>query len=480
MRFAVDVGGTFTDLVVEDGRACSFYKSPTTPRTPIEGVLDVLALAAPTTEWTSQALLSPGRHVHPRHDARDQRHPHRHHGADGLPHHRGPSRHPAVPRGRAHRAVQLHRALSRALRPARAHLRGPRADRRRRRGRAAARRGRGRRAIARPAAASAASRRSPSACSGRSSTRRTSCAVGELLARASAGRARHALAPAQPVAARVPPRLVDRDRRLAEAADVRLPRGLEERLREAGFARPAADGHLAGRRDGCRGDVAERADPRRSTPARRWRRSPAATMRGATPAPTRRSSPTPAAPPTTSAWSAAARIPWTRETWLGQPLPRPHDRLPLGRREEHRRRRRLIAWVDARRPAARRPAKRRRRSRARSATAAAATSRPSPTPRWCSATSTPTSSSAARMPLDRGAARAAIATQVARAARPRRSRTRRAPSSTLATENMVQRDRGDHRQPGHRPARGGARRRRRGGRPQRGRDRAPARLPRAC
>ena len=27
------------------------------------------------------------------------------------------------------------------------------------------------------------------------------------------------------------------------------------------------------------------------------------------------------------------RIPWTRETWLGEPLLRPHDRLPVGRRE---------------------------------------------------------------------------------------------------------------------------------------------------
>ena len=85
--------------------------------------------------WTDAALLGRDRHVHPRHDARDQRDPDRQHGADRVPHHRGPPRHPGAPRGRPHRAVQLHRALPRALCAARADLRGARAHRRRRHGR---------------------------------------------------------------------------------------------------------------------------------------------------------------------------------------------------------------------------------------------------------------------------------------------------------------------------------------------------------
>ena len=47
LRFAVDTGGTFTDLVVEgSGPLLRFYKRPTTPADPVEGLLDVLAAAA--------------------------------------------------------------------------------------------------------------------------------------------------------------------------------------------------------------------------------------------------------------------------------------------------------------------------------------------------------------------------------------------------------------------------------------------------
>jgi N-methylhydantoinase A len=47
MRFAVDTGGTFTDLLVEDehGRL-TMYKAATTPQAPVRGMLDALALAA--------------------------------------------------------------------------------------------------------------------------------------------------------------------------------------------------------------------------------------------------------------------------------------------------------------------------------------------------------------------------------------------------------------------------------------------------
>jgi N-methylhydantoinase A len=47
MRFAVDTGGTFTDLIVEDdGGALHMFKASTTPADPIRGVMDALAVAA--------------------------------------------------------------------------------------------------------------------------------------------------------------------------------------------------------------------------------------------------------------------------------------------------------------------------------------------------------------------------------------------------------------------------------------------------
>jgi len=46
MRVSVDIGGTFTDCVVEDDRGISLRKSPTTPDDPPRGVLDVLRRAA--------------------------------------------------------------------------------------------------------------------------------------------------------------------------------------------------------------------------------------------------------------------------------------------------------------------------------------------------------------------------------------------------------------------------------------------------
>ena len=79
---------------------------------------------------TTQALLGRDRHVHPQHDAGDQC---RRDGQDGphrVSHHRGPSRHPADARGRADRRLQLPHPLSGALCSALAHLRDRGADRR--------------------------------------------------------------------------------------------------------------------------------------------------------------------------------------------------------------------------------------------------------------------------------------------------------------------------------------------------------------
>ena len=58
MRLATDTGGTFTDLIVEDDEAgLSLYKAATTTRDPIQGVLDVLALAARDRGCSLEALL---------------------------------------------------------------------------------------------------------------------------------------------------------------------------------------------------------------------------------------------------------------------------------------------------------------------------------------------------------------------------------------------------------------------------------------
>jgi N-methylhydantoinase A len=47
VRLAVDTGGTFTDLVVEDNDGTlHLFKSPTTPDDPVQGIVDVLSLAA--------------------------------------------------------------------------------------------------------------------------------------------------------------------------------------------------------------------------------------------------------------------------------------------------------------------------------------------------------------------------------------------------------------------------------------------------
>ena len=53
MRFGVDTGGTFTDLVVEDDDgALHMFKAPTTPDDPIRGVLDALGVAAKALDMT--------------------------------------------------------------------------------------------------------------------------------------------------------------------------------------------------------------------------------------------------------------------------------------------------------------------------------------------------------------------------------------------------------------------------------------------
>ena len=63
MRFAVDTGGTFTDLVIEDDAGTlHMFKAPTTPQDPVEGILDTIRAAAESLSMTPEALLSRGDH----------------------------------------------------------------------------------------------------------------------------------------------------------------------------------------------------------------------------------------------------------------------------------------------------------------------------------------------------------------------------------------------------------------------------------
>ena len=61
MRFAIDTGGTFTDLAVDDGAGgLHQFKSPTTTADPVRGLLDVLETAAEHFGTTREELLGRG------------------------------------------------------------------------------------------------------------------------------------------------------------------------------------------------------------------------------------------------------------------------------------------------------------------------------------------------------------------------------------------------------------------------------------
>lgn len=60
MRFAIDTGGTFTDLVIEDGAGIHMHKAPTTPDDPVRGIIDVLELAASHRGVPLHELLAEG------------------------------------------------------------------------------------------------------------------------------------------------------------------------------------------------------------------------------------------------------------------------------------------------------------------------------------------------------------------------------------------------------------------------------------
>lgn len=61
MRFAVDTGGTFTDLIIEDRNGqLNMFKSPTIPADPISGVLEALQVAASGLGLERRAMLEQG------------------------------------------------------------------------------------------------------------------------------------------------------------------------------------------------------------------------------------------------------------------------------------------------------------------------------------------------------------------------------------------------------------------------------------
>ena len=59
MRLSIDVGGTFTDVVVENGSGqFRVYKAPTTPDEPVDGALEALRIAAEDVGLPRQELWS--------------------------------------------------------------------------------------------------------------------------------------------------------------------------------------------------------------------------------------------------------------------------------------------------------------------------------------------------------------------------------------------------------------------------------------
>ncbi|MGH8920632.1 MAG: hydantoinase/oxoprolinase N-terminal domain-containing protein, partial [Actinomycetes bacterium] len=57
IRVSVDIGGTFTDLVVEQDGALALFKSPTVPADPVRGIMDTLGLAAAAHRSTLTGFL---------------------------------------------------------------------------------------------------------------------------------------------------------------------------------------------------------------------------------------------------------------------------------------------------------------------------------------------------------------------------------------------------------------------------------------
>ena len=288
LQFAVDTGGTFTDLVVDgNGLQPRFYKRSTTPADPIDGLLDVFAAAAadhgddlPTFSVgaTVSSSAPRGRRT-PSSPAATAR--------TALLVHARPSGRPPLSRGRRpDDPLRLHAGVPGAVRPAVAHVRDPRTHPRRRLGRHTARRGRrprGGRTTAR--ARGRGDRGVPSLVDRQPGAR----AAGRRAARARrSGDPGHALPRPEPESARVPPRLVRRDRRLAQAIDEHASSASSRRPGGVRLPRSAAD-HDLRRWRARRAPRSPSSRSTRSAPGRQPPRSPAATTHGSTADPTPRS-----------------------------------------------------------------------------------------------------------------------------------------------------------------------------------------------
>jgi N-methylhydantoinase A len=63
VRVSIDIGGTFTDCVVEEGGAIETHKAPTTPSDPTRGLLDVLGKAADAAGEPLEQFLARVEHL---------------------------------------------------------------------------------------------------------------------------------------------------------------------------------------------------------------------------------------------------------------------------------------------------------------------------------------------------------------------------------------------------------------------------------
>ena len=57
-RIAVDIGGTFTDIALDDGSALYTAKTLTTPDNPVRGVVDVIEIACKNANCEKQSIRS--------------------------------------------------------------------------------------------------------------------------------------------------------------------------------------------------------------------------------------------------------------------------------------------------------------------------------------------------------------------------------------------------------------------------------------
>ena len=317
LHFAVDTGGTFTDLVVDgNGVPPRFYKRSTTPADPIEGLLAVFAAAAADHGDDLTTFIATRRQSHLRHHASDERRRDRQHRQNGTPVHRRPSRRAPLSRGRrSDDPLRLHAGVPGPIHPPVAHLRDPRTDPRRRLRPHRAPRQRGPRGGRTTAQARGGGDRGLLSLvdpepDPRAPGRRTPCAGGT-------GDPGHPLPRAEPEPARISTRVVCGDRRVAQAIDEQLLSATRGDHGRARLPRSAADHDLRGCRPRrARGRRA--ADPldRLRAGRRPHRRSPLRTARERI----RHRTGTDAGGTTYDVGLVRrGRIPWTRETLVGDP-----------------------------------------------------------------------------------------------------------------------------------------------------------------